>query len=78
MRLGRSLVVLCWLAAASSARADLSGSFDGTLAAKGVAAPIAVAAAVSQVGRVANGTIALPADLAGLGGAYLVQGTGTA
>jgi hypothetical protein len=44
---------------------------------KRVGAPIAVAATVSQVGRFASGTIALPADLAGLGGAYLVQGTGT-
>src|SRR4029077_8441987 len=58
--------------AASTAMADVTGSFDGSL----VATPLAStpgAAVFSQTGRAVIGTIALPADLPTFGGAYLVH-----
>jgi hypothetical protein len=58
------------------AGAEVNGSFDGTLTPK-AAAPVAVAAALSQAGRFLDGTIALPLDVPGVGGAYLVHGTAT-
>ena len=66
------------LAMALPARADVTGSFDGMLSnPKKLAQSIRVAAAMTQSGNVLGGTVALPADLATFGGAYLVQGKAT-
>jgi hypothetical protein len=58
------------------AGAEVNGSFDGTVTSK-AGPPVAVAAALAQAGRFLDGTIALPLDVPGLGGAYLVHGTAT-
>jgi hypothetical protein len=71
-------IVAAALAMALPARADVTGSFDGTLSSpKKLAQSIAVAAVMTQSGKVLGGTVALPADLATFGGAYLVHGTAT-
>jgi hypothetical protein len=61
---------------ASSALADVTGTFDGSLVATTVAAT-AGAAVFAQTGRSVIGTVALPADLPTFGGAYLVHGIAT-
>lgn len=81
MRRGSSMVGVGLLAgsilAVSVAQADMTGSFDGNLAGKKLSQPLSAAAALSQTGRVVTGTVALPADLATFGGAYLLTGTAT-
>ena len=62
---------------AGSSRADVTGSFDGALSGKKLPQSISVALAVSQSGKALSGTVALPADLAVFGGAYLVHGSAT-
>ena len=59
------------------ARADVTGSFDGQVAARTLAQPLAAAAALSQSGAAVVGTVVLGGDAASLGGAYLVQGRAT-
>ena len=74
--MSRSLLLLASLAAAVSARADVTGSYDGTLTPKKTAA-VAASAVFTQTSTALSGTIALPADLATFGGAYIVQGKAT-
>ena len=74
--MSRSLLLLATLAAAVSAHADVTGSYDGTLTPKKTAA-IAASAVFTQTSTALSGTIALPADLASFGGAYIVQGKAT-
>jgi hypothetical protein len=68
-----SLLLLATLAAAATTRADVTGSYDGTLTPK-KAAPLAAAAVFTQTDTAVSGTVALPADLESFGGAYLVMG----
>jgi hypothetical protein len=63
---------------APSARAQLHGSFDGMIVGKKLPQSYAASAVFTQNGKLANGTMALPADLPTFGGAYLVQGKATA
>lgn len=60
-----------------AAQADATGSFDGQISGPKVVASIDVAAALSQVGKFASGTLALGGDGAIFGGAYLVNGKAT-
>jgi hypothetical protein len=70
--------VLCWsLAGASMARADVTGSYDGTLTPKDSTVPVAAAVVFSQIDKAVTGTVALPGDLASFGGEYLVSGKAT-
>jgi hypothetical protein len=62
------------LAAASVARADVTGSYDGGLTPKKATESIAAAAVFSEVDRLVSGTVALPPEVIGFGGAYLVNG----
>ncbi len=75
VRLG---LLLTSTVAVPMARADVTGSFDGNLAVKKLPQPLSAAAVLSQTGKAVTGTVALPADLATFGGAYLVYGTATA
>jgi hypothetical protein len=75
--MSRSLLLLAALAAAVPARADVTGSYDGTLTPKKTAA-ISASAVFTQTDTSLSGTVALPADLATFGGAYIVQGKATA
>jgi hypothetical protein len=61
---------------AASARADVVGSFEGTLAAK-KSATMPVSAVFKQVAKIVNGTVALPGDVATFGDQYLVVGKAT-
>jgi hypothetical protein len=70
-------VLIAACGGASAARADVTGSFDGSLAWKQRALTPSAAASLSQVGKSVTGTVALPADLPTFGGAYLVTGTAT-
>jgi hypothetical protein len=70
--LGGALVV----ASGGSARAQVVGSFEGSLAGK--AGTVPVAAVFKQVERIVSGTVALPGDLETFGGEYLITGKGTA
>jgi len=63
------------LLVAGAARADVVGSFEGTLASKSGTVPIS--AVFKQVAKVVNGTVALPGDLATFGDQYLVIGKAT-
>jgi len=63
------------LLAASGARADVVGSFEGTLSSKAGTQPIS--AVFKQVAKVVNGTVALPGTLATFGDQYLVVGKAT-
>ncbi len=66
-------------AAAGLARADVTGSYDGSVAVKKPASTVATSAVFSTAGKLVNGTIALPADLPTYGGtAYIVTGKGSA
>ena len=73
----RIAVLLLGTLAAVSAHADVTGSYDGSLTPKKTAAS-AASAVFTQTATAVSGTIALPADLASFGGAYLVQGKATA
>jgi hypothetical protein len=68
--------VLLSLATASVGWAQVTGSWDGQIASK-KAAPVATAAAISQFGKFATGTVALDGDQTSMGGAYLVTGKAT-
>ena len=70
-------LVMGGTAAVPAARADVTGSFDGNLSAKQLAAPTAAAGVLSQTGKTLTGTLALPPNLVTFGGAYIVQGTVT-
>jgi hypothetical protein len=59
---------------ARSARADVTGDYDGTLTAKKAPQPMSVSATFTPAGKTVTGTIALPADVATFGGEYLVHG----
>jgi len=61
----------------TSTRADVSGSFDGSVTSKARADAVAISAALSITGRTVAGTVALPSDLPVIGGAYLVHGVAT-
>jgi len=63
--------------AVSSARADVSGSYDGAATPKKSTETIPVAAVFAQSDKLVTGTLALPADLETLGGAYLLTGKAT-
>jgi hypothetical protein len=63
------------LLAAGAARADVVGSFEGTLSSKSGTQPIS--AVFKQVAKVVNGTVALPGNLATFGDQYLVVGKAT-
>src|SRR5262249_16474340 len=63
---------------AQAAGAQLHGSFDGMIVGKKLPQGYAASAVFTQNGKLANGTMALPADLPTFGGAYLVQGKATA
>ena len=63
------------LLAAGAARADVVGSFEGTLATKSGTQPIS--AVFKQVAKVVNGTVALPGNLPTFGDQYLVVGKAT-
>ena len=63
---------------AQAADAQLHGSFDGTIVGKKLPQSYAASAVLTQNGKLANGTVALPADLPTFGGSYLVQGKATA
>ena len=74
--MSRSLLLLATLTVAVSARADVTGSYDGTLTPKKTE-PVAASAVFTQTDTALSGTVALPADLATFGGAYIVQGKAT-
>jgi hypothetical protein len=63
------------LLAAGAARADVVGSFEGTLSNKSGTQP--VSAVFKQAAKVVNGTVALPGSLATFGDQYLVVGKAT-
>lgn len=63
------------LLAAGAARADVVGSFEGTLASKSGTLP--VSAVFKQTAKIVNGTVALPGTLATFGDQYLVIGKAT-
>jgi hypothetical protein len=65
------------LAATSPGWADVTGSYDGDLTPKKATASIAAAAVLAEADAIVAGTVALPADLVGFGGAYLVNGKAT-
>jgi hypothetical protein len=73
----RHMAALCLLLLASTAGADVTGSFDGTLSPKRSDESIAAAAAFTE-GLELTGTVALPRELAEFGGEYLVTGKATA
>ena len=75
--MSRTLLLLATLTAAISARADVTGSYDGTLTPKKTAAS-AASAVFTQTDTAVTGTVALPAELEAFGGAYIVQGKATA
>lgn len=64
------------VATGGGARADVTGSYDGQLAAKKVAQPIVAAGVFSVSGKTVTGTIAIGGDAAGAG-AYIVNGRAT-
>jgi hypothetical protein len=70
-------VLVTWVFVAPAARADVTGSFDGTLTAKKLAQVPSAAATFTQSGKLVTGTVALPRDLDGFGGEYVVNGTAT-
>jgi hypothetical protein len=70
------VAALLSLATASVGRAQVTGSWEGQITSK-KAAPVAAAAAVSQFGKFATGTVALDGDQTSMGGAYLVTGRAT-
>src|SRR5262249_49851515 len=72
----RATLLLLATLTAASARADVTGSYDGTLTPK-KADSVAASAVFTQTDTALTGTIALPADLANFGGAYIVQGKAT-
>ena len=74
---GAGIAMAACLALGREARADVTGSFDGSLTGKKIAQPLAASAVFSQVDRGVSGTVALPGDLATFGGAYLVVGKAT-
>jgi hypothetical protein len=59
----------------ATARAQVVGSFEGTIAAR--SGSVGVAAVFKQDDRLVSGTVALPGDLAAFGGEYLVTGKAT-
>ena len=63
------------LLAAGAARADVVGSFEGTLASKSGTLP--VSAVFKQTAKIVSGTVALPGTLATYGDQYLVVGKAT-
>jgi hypothetical protein len=65
------------LAGVTLARADVTGSYDGTLLPKKSTESLAAAAAFSQADKLVSGTVALPAALVSFVGAYLVSGKAT-
>ena len=71
------LLVLGTLAAATVARADVTGSYDGGLTPKKSTEPVAASAVFTQTDTAVSGTVALPADLETFGGEYLVMGKAT-
>ena len=66
------------LVGASAVRADVTGSYDGTLTPGKAAEPIAASAVFSQSDTAVSATVALSPDLATFGGAYLISGKATA
>ena len=74
----RRTVLAGSLAVVAVGRADVTGSYDGTLTGKKVPAPVSAAATFIQFGKVLTGTVALPTDLSGFAGAYLMHGSATA
>lgn len=58
--------------AAGPARAQVTGTYDGTIAAK--SGPVPIAAVFTEVTGGVTGTVALPGDLATFGGEFLVTG----
>jgi len=63
--------------AASVVQADVTGSYDGSVISKKSTETIAASAVFSVAGKAASGTLALPASLEALGGAYFVTGKAT-
>lgn len=76
-RMMRAGVLVGSLVLTRVAAADVTGSFDGSLASAKLGAPMSVAAVLSQTGRAVTGTVALPGDPSAFGGAYLVYGSTT-
>jgi hypothetical protein len=74
LRIGVLVAGVCVVPAV---RADVTGSFDGALTAKKLAQGPSAAATFTQSGKLVTGTVALPGDLAGFGGEYVVNGTAT-
>jgi hypothetical protein len=74
---GSMSTVLALAIGAAPAAADVTGSYDGAVTAKKLPAPVAIAAVFSQAGTGLSGTVALPADVAVVGGEYLVVGKAT-
>lgn len=66
------------IAATAPAHADVTGSYDGHVAARKLSQPIAAAAVLTQTGGTITGTVVLPGDPSVFGGAYLVRGRATA
>jgi len=67
-------VLLGGLVGVTMARADVTGSYDGTLLPKKSTESLAASAVFSQTDKLVTGTVALPADLVSFGGAYMVSG----
>lgn len=72
-----TVVLAAALAGASPVRADVTGSYDGTLTPKKSTETMAASAVLSQTDRTLAGTVALAPDLETFGGAYLVAGKAT-
>jgi hypothetical protein len=60
-----------------TARAQLTGSYDGGASGRTITAPLAAAAVLEQNGKTVTGTIAVGGDQTTTGGAYLVNGKAT-
>lgn len=72
-----TVVLAATLAGAAPVRADVTGSYDGTLTPKKSTETMEVSAVFSQTDRTLAGTVALAPDLETFGGAYLVAGKAT-
>jgi hypothetical protein len=70
-------VLALGLAGAVTAEADVTGSYDGSVTPRKSIDTIAAALVLTQTDKAITGTLALPADLATFGGAYLLTGKAT-
>jgi hypothetical protein len=75
-RLAYTLVLIA-VGGVEIARADVTGSYDGTITGKKIPTPVKAAASLSAAGTFLTGTVALEGDPGAVSGAYLVSGKAT-